>query len=84
MITRGTIVELLRRQPFNPFELHLSSGEVYRVRHPEVAAIGKSELVVVDPETDQKDYIGLLHVASVKEMRQSVRKPHGRPPNGKD
>lgn len=32
-----TIREWLRKQPFEPFELHMSNGEVFRVGHPELS-----------------------------------------------
>ena len=31
------IRDLLKRQPFRPFVIHLSNGETYEVRHPEFA-----------------------------------------------
>jgi len=62
---RQAMLALLNRRPFEPFSVHMSNGESFEVRHPEVAALGKSRLVIVDPETDRMDIIGLLHVASV-------------------
>jgi hypothetical protein len=30
-----TVRDFLRRQPFEPFEVHLTNSEIYPVRHPE-------------------------------------------------
>jgi len=41
------IREFLRNTPFRPFEVHCSSGEVFRVDHPENAAVVGQQVVVV-------------------------------------
>jgi hypothetical protein len=62
---------LLKPEPFEPFAVHLSSGEIHVVRHPEFATLARTRLVVVDPDADQITVCSLLHVASV-EMLQSA------------
>jgi hypothetical protein len=59
------VLERLVRQPFEPFELRLSNGEIYQVRHPELAAIGRHKMVVVDADTDRVSHIGLIHINSI-------------------
>lgn len=63
---RETLLGLLLRQPFEPFVLKLSSGESLEVRHPEIAALGKSRLVVIDPKSDRMIITALLHIASIE------------------
>ena len=53
-----TIREWLNRRPFEPFELRLSNGEHYQIRHPELLAIGENRMAIVDPGTDR-----FVHVA---------------------
>ncbi|MBM4000033.1 MAG: hypothetical protein FJ297_10940 [Planctomycetes bacterium] len=60
-----TIREWLNRRPFEPFELRLSNGETYRVRHPETIAIGKTRIAVASLETDQITHIALIHINSI-------------------
>jgi hypothetical protein len=43
------IREMLQRQPFQPFVIHLSSGETHEVRHPEWLAIGKERIAIINP-----------------------------------
>jgi hypothetical protein len=68
---RGAILELLERRPFTSFRIHLSSGEMHEVRHPEVAAMGRSLLVLIDPETDRTTTVSLLHVTSAETIQQT-------------
>jgi hypothetical protein len=46
-------IDLLRQKPFEPFRVHLNSGEVFEVRHSENAAV---RLSVVWLYTPAKDY----------------------------
>ncbi|MGB2984729.1 MAG: hypothetical protein WBE26_02505 [Phycisphaerae bacterium] len=60
--------ELLRKEPFQPFRIHLSNGETYEVRHPEFAALTRTSVIVVIPSSnedniDQVVQCDLLHVA---------------------
>jgi hypothetical protein len=63
--------ELLDKRPFEPFAVHLSSGEVYAIRYPGCANLTRTRLVIVDPDADHIVVCSLLHIASV-EMLQSV------------
>ena len=64
-----TIREWLQRRPFEPFELRLSNGEAYQVRHPEVLAIGRNRIAIADPETDRFVHIALIHVNSIEALQ---------------
>jgi len=65
-----TLKELLQKQPFEPFEIRLSNGERYEVRHPEMALLLKSRIAVGDPEKDRMTIVDLIHINSI-EMLQS-------------
>jgi len=64
-----TIREWLNRKPFEPFELRRSNGETYQVRHPEVIALGKNRIAIVDPETDRFVHVALIHVNSIEALQ---------------
>ena len=64
-----TVREWLVRQPFEQFELRLSNGEIHQVRHPELAAIGRNKMVVVNADTDRIAHIGLVHVNSIQPLQ---------------
>jgi hypothetical protein len=57
---------LLRRQPFQPFEVRMSNGDSFEVRHPEMALLLKSSLIFGGPESDDFIFCSLLHIADVK------------------
>jgi len=65
------IQALLRRQPFEPFELRMSNGEVHQIRHPENAALGRTRLAIMypDTETDRMVICDLQHINTVEATR---------------
>jgi hypothetical protein len=52
-----------------PFELRLSKGETYQVRHPELAALGRHKMIVVDADSDRVTYIALIHINSIQALQ---------------
>jgi hypothetical protein len=60
------IREMLRREPFQPFAIHLSSGERHDVRHPECLAIGTGRIAITDPDADRVAVCSLMHVTSIE------------------
>ena len=63
---------LLRRQPFEPFEVRMTNGETHQVRHPENALVTGSRMVIDIPETDRMIILSLLHVAAVEMVRSAA------------
>ena len=64
--------ELLRRAPFLPLEIQLTSGERYTIRHPEFAMVLGSRLILGFPETDRTVTCPLLHICRVSELEATV------------
>ncbi|MEJ2704282.1 MAG: hypothetical protein P8Z79_17740 [Sedimentisphaerales bacterium] len=44
------IREALRRQPFEPFSIRLADGRSLAVPHPEMVAVGKRRIIVVEAD----------------------------------
>jgi hypothetical protein len=65
-----TLHELLHRQPFEPFEIHLSNGNFNTVRHPEIAQLLKTKIVIGLPEPGRFAVCFLLHVAEVRLLKR--------------
>jgi hypothetical protein len=63
------IRDLVHRQPFEPFEIRLSNGEVHAVKHPEFIIITANRLIVVDPDTDRMSLLSIIHVAEVRMLQ---------------
>ena len=43
------VLQLLRAKPFQPFRISLSDGQQYEVRHPEIAIVSRSTVLVGVP-----------------------------------
>lgn len=70
-MTVQTFRDLLSQKPFRPFRLVMSSGTSYEVRHPEMAWLTRTDILVGVGETDEGvpaefRICSLLHVASVE------------------
>ncbi|MDA1049801.1 MAG: hypothetical protein O3C40_04905 [Planctomycetota bacterium] len=76
-MTVQTFRELLTRQPFRPFRLIMSSGESYDVRHPEMAFLTRSDILVgIDMDDGvpaEFKICALLHVATIEPIDQQSR-----------
>jgi hypothetical protein len=72
-MTVQTFRELLTQRPFKPFRLVMSSGEKYEVRHPEMAWLTRTSILVGLDETREGvpaefKICSLLHVATVEPL----------------
>jgi hypothetical protein len=76
-MTLQTFRELLTQRPFRPFRLVMSSGQSYDVRHPEVALLNRTSILVgVDVADDgvpaEFKICSLLHVMAVEPLESSA------------
>jgi len=60
-----SIQQLLEKQPFEPFEVRMSHGEVHQVKHPEFAFVLKSNLIIGYPGTDRFAICSLMHITQL-------------------
>jgi len=72
-MTVQTFREMLARRPFQPVKLTLSSGQAFEIRHPEMAMLTRTSLLVgVDVATDgvpaEFKILSLLHVTSMEPL----------------
>jgi hypothetical protein len=66
-MTRDSVLEWMNRRPFRPFHFRLSNGDSYEVRHPELAAVSLTNVVVFSTADGRAAKIALLHVAVIEE-----------------
>jgi hypothetical protein len=81
-MTVQTFRNLLSERPFKPFRLVMSSGQSYEVRHPEMALITKSDILVgVDIEDDgvpaEFKICSMLHVTAVEPLESAANDDQG-------
>jgi hypothetical protein len=72
-MTVQTFRELLTKRPFQPFRLVMSSGNTYDVRHPEMAMLTRSDILVGVDETEEGvpaefKICSLLHVSAIEPL----------------
>ncbi|MDX1964696.1 MAG: hypothetical protein SFX18_16220 [Pirellulales bacterium] len=70
-MTVQTFRDMLKKQPFQPFRLIMSSGEKYEVRHPEMALLTRTDILVGVGESRYDvpasfKICSLLHVTSIE------------------
>lgn len=70
-MTVTTFRELLTQRPFRPFRIILSSGKAYEVRHPEMAMLTRSDLLVgtdlaEDGVPAEFKICSLLHITAIE------------------
>jgi len=73
----ATMLDLLRRKPFQPLEIRMSNGDVHQIRHPEMAMMLKSNIFLGSVESDNFEFLSLLHVVDVKAIPMDPTKTNG-------
>lgn len=72
-MTVQTFRELLSARPFKPFRIIMSSGEKYEIRHPEMAFLTKTDILVGVEIADDNvpahfKICSLLHVTAIEPL----------------
>ena len=76
-MTLEAIREYLFRRPFEPFQIRLSNGDSYDIRHPDQAMPLRSGLLVGLPTpegeiSDRFARVSYLHVAAIHNVPQQA------------
>jgi hypothetical protein len=76
-MTVQTFREMLARRPFQPVKVILSSGQSYDIRHPEMAMLTRTSLLVgvhVAGDGVQAEFkiLTLLHVTAIEPITQQA------------
>jgi hypothetical protein len=69
-MTVQTFKEMLTRQPYQPVRLVLSSGQIYEIRHPEMAFLTRTSILVgldmADGVPSEFKILSLLHITAIE------------------
>lgn len=70
----------LRRQPFQPIRIHISDGAHYDVRHPELALVTRTEVVIAlasgdDDIPERSAYCDPVHITRIEPLNGKNRGP---------
>jgi hypothetical protein len=60
--------ELLRKEPFVPFRIVLTSGSTYDVTSPLRVAVGQSELAYYFPRSDRLAHLRVNQLAALEKL----------------
>jgi hypothetical protein len=77
------LTQLLRRQPFTPFRIHLTTGQEYDIRHPELVWVRRGCADVAldpDPKTgviDRSERVSLLHIVRTEDIDAPIAPTKG-------
>lgn len=67
-MTADNIIELLEREPFEPFRICLISGESYAVVNPHMVALAKTRVFVALPNSDRQALVSYLHISALETL----------------
>jgi hypothetical protein len=74
-MTLQTFRDLLAQRPFKPFKLVMSNGREYEVRHPEMAMLTRTTILVGTEVEDgvpaEFKMCSLLHVAAIEPVEET-------------
>ncbi len=69
------ILGLLRARPFEPFRIHMSDGSAFVIRHPELAMVAQSKVLVGIPgpkgpegPVERTVFCALIHITRVEKL----------------
>ncbi len=54
-MTAEDLIELLEERPFIPLRLHLADGRMREIRHPEMAIVAETHIVIGIPRDDESN-----------------------------
>ncbi len=77
------LTQMLRRQPFVPFRIHVTTGQTYDIRHPELVWVRRQCADIAldpDPKTgviDTAERVSLLHIVRIEDLETSAKSSKG-------
>ena len=74
------VLQLLRRRPFEPFRIHVSDGTKFEIRHPELAIVERSKVIIgvpgpegLDGPVERSIFCALLHITQLEPLDGTVQ-----------
>ncbi|MEN6449725.1 MAG: hypothetical protein ABFC96_04460 [Thermoguttaceae bacterium] len=69
----------LKKTPFQPFRITLTDGRTYEVKHPELAMVGRTSVLIgmaasdeSEPVYDRFVTISLLHIMQMEPLQHAA------------
>jgi hypothetical protein len=77
-MTAEAIIDMLEREPFEPFRICLSSGESYEVTNPHMVALMRGRVFVALPDSERSTFVSYLHIAALETISNGHVRKKGR------
>lgn len=78
-MTQQDLVKELRKQPFEPFRIHLTDGSAFDIGHPEMMLVGRTTAYVFYPPAgmqlpafDRWELVSLSHITRLEPLALSA------------
>lgn len=75
------VLQLLRHRPFEPFRIHVSDGSTFEIRHPELAMVERSKVIIGVPGSEGLEgpversiFCALMHITRLEPVNGSVER----------
>ena len=65
----GTLREILRKEPFVPFQITATNGRHYDVRDPLGVAVNRSQVFYCFPKSEQVAHIRIQEIVSLETLQ---------------
>ena len=73
------VLQLLRRRPFEPFRIHVSDGSTFEIRHPDLAIVERSKVIIgvpgpqgLDGPVERSIFCALIHITRLEPLDGSI------------
>jgi hypothetical protein len=63
--------EMLRREPFQPFRIVMTSGDRFEVTDPQLVAIGQTQIFYCYPRSDRFAHLRLNQIVALDALQPS-------------
>ena len=79
MLAPRIVLDFVTAEPFRPFRMHVASGRIFEVGHPEMVRVGRSSVTVhLKPEGDQAagerwQEVSLMLLESIEPVEAAAR-----------
>lgn len=73
-MTSDEVQKVVRKRPFEPFQILLATGETHDIRHPDLIMNGRQSVIIGIPKRDYHTFydrtisVALAQVVGVKEL----------------
>jgi len=77
-MTPQEILRFVQARPFRPFRVRMNSGRTFEVRHPEMARVGRRDVMIFTFSSDSPDVydnweiLSLILIESITPLEASV------------